>query len=185
MNLPQGADGCAYKDMPAWPGYALSDAGWLWSCKDCRGRLTDQWHLIRPRIDPDSGYLRVSMVDRGRRRTACLNVLVLEVFTGPAPYRHEACHRDGNRKNNTVENLYWGTRKQNAADSIRHGTMARGSKHGQSRLEERDIPVIRALGESRVPQRVIAAAFNVSLRVVTAILNGETWTHVLEDSDRG
>ena len=33
-----------------------------------------------------------------------------------------ACHRDGDRGNNSKKNVYWGTAKQNYDDAVRHGT---------------------------------------------------------------
>lgn len=34
--------------------------------------------------------------------------LVLETFVGPKPEGKKACHKDNDKTNNRVENLYWG-----------------------------------------------------------------------------
>lgn len=57
-----------------------------------------------------------------RPRTA--HTLVLTAFVGPRPATLEGCHRDGNRANNTLVNLYWGTRSDNQRDRVRHGMNA-------------------------------------------------------------
>ena len=47
--------------------------------------------------------------------------LVLEAFVGPAPDGMDGCHRDDDKDNNTLDNLYWGTRAENMADQVRNG----------------------------------------------------------------
>ncbi len=71
-----------------------------------------------------SGYVRVTFyAGDGRLVQRYIHRLVCAAFCGePTPERNQACHRDGNKGNNTDKNLYWGTPKDNAADSIRHGT---------------------------------------------------------------
>jgi hypothetical protein len=47
--------------------------------------------------------------------------LVLEAFTGePRPEGMVCCHINGNPSDNRLENLRWGTRHENAADTRRH-----------------------------------------------------------------
>lgn len=49
-------------------------------------------------------------------------VLLLETFVGPKPSpKHECCHKDDNRQNNNIKNLYWGTHAENMADAARNG----------------------------------------------------------------
>lgn len=57
--------------------------------------------------------------------------LVLETFVGSCPKGMICCHKDGDGTNNNIKNLYWGTYKENAEDSIKHGTSCRGGgAHG-------------------------------------------------------
>lgn len=77
------------------------------------------------------GYPRVRLTVEGKRKTFLIHKLVLEIYIGPRPSAsHEACHRDGNRENNMFSNLYWGTRKENAADRTRHGN-CKGAENGR------------------------------------------------------
>jgi hypothetical protein len=47
--------------------------------------------------------------------------LVLEAFTGqPRPEGMVCCHVNGNPSDNRLENLRWGTLRDNAADKRRH-----------------------------------------------------------------
>jgi hypothetical protein len=54
----------------------------------------------------------------------------------------------------------------------------RGESNHRSKLTEDDVRLIRALGDHRVPQRVIAAKFEVSKTAVEAVLTGKSWRHV-------
>lgn len=47
--------------------------------------------------------------------------LVLEAFVGPCPDGMEALHSDGNKTNNNVDNLRWGTPSENNRDIVKHG----------------------------------------------------------------
>lgn len=48
--------------------------------------------------------------------------LVMEAFVGPKPAGHETRHLDGDKFNNAVSNLAYGTSSENELDKVRHGT---------------------------------------------------------------
>lgn len=68
-----------------------------------------------------NGYTAVSLYRRGRRRVASVHALVCEAFIGPRPDGHEVRHLDGDPSNNVLANLTYGTPRENALDTIRHG----------------------------------------------------------------
>ena len=69
------------------------------------------------------GYPDVSLYRPGQKgRVKRVHRLVLEAFVGPCPDGHEALHGDGDAGNPSLSNLRWGTKLENAQDSIRHGT---------------------------------------------------------------
>jgi len=65
--------------------------------------------------------------------------LVLATFVGPCPEGHVAYHGDGDRSNNDLANLRWDTPQANADDTLRHGTRARGSRCGATKLAEDEV----------------------------------------------
>lgn len=67
-------------------------------------------------------YIGASLKHQSQRRTVFVHTLVLEAFVGPRPDGLVCCHGDGNPQNNTVENLRWGTARENSQDALRHGT---------------------------------------------------------------
>ena len=85
-----------------------------------KGRYTSvrQGSLLRPGRMPN-GHLSVSL---GRRNSQCVHKLVLNAFVGPAPDGYECLHINGDPADNRLQNLRWGTRSENIADAVRHGT---------------------------------------------------------------
>lgn len=56
-----------------------------------------------------------------RRKTHRIHRLVLSAFAGKPETGQLACHRNDCATDNRISNLYWGSRKDNASDSIRLG----------------------------------------------------------------
>lgn len=88
--------------------------------------------MTRPRImkpTPDKGgYLTVSLYGDMGRRSRRVHRIVLEAFIGKRPNGMETRHKDGNQRNNHLENLEWCTKSTNTKDQVRHGTHKNTSK---------------------------------------------------------
>lgn len=69
------------------------------------------------------GYLNITMSRPGRVSTRTIHTVVLEAFVGPRPLGMEACHRDGDKANNTLSNLRWDTHRANIEDAVRIGNL--------------------------------------------------------------
>ncbi|MFE0413620.1 HNH endonuclease signature motif containing protein [Streptomyces tendae] len=100
--------------MRDFPGYYVTDDGRVWSAKG-RGR----WLKGSPN---PGGYLIVGLYRAGKERRWRIHSLVAEVFYGPRPAGLDVCHNNGDRTDNRASNLRYGTRAENARDSVTHGT---------------------------------------------------------------
>lgn len=89
------------------------------------GRIkSTKW--TKPRImkfgrDP-AGYPCVQLCVRNRIHVRRVHRLVVEAFQGPRPEGYECRHLNGDKADNRLENLQWGTQSENALDRVRHGT---------------------------------------------------------------
>jgi hypothetical protein len=114
-----------------------------------------------------------------KRRQLPLAHLVLEAFVGPRASGLHACHfPDRDPWNCSLSNLRWDTAKANKDDARKHGTIAAGSRNGQSKLSDEQVALIRsrlARGESA---RSIAKDVGVSRAAIRHIKSGKTWRHV-------
>lgn len=129
---------------------------------------------IKPYKRP-TGYMTVKLASHGKKKSWYVHRLVASEFIGEAPEGHEVCHSDGDKSNNCAENLYWGTRKQNIADSLRLGTHPIGEAHGMAKLTEDQVIAIR--NDQRKNQE-IAIDYNICRESVSMIKRRHTWKHI-------
>jgi hypothetical protein len=89
---------------------------------------------------------------------------------------------DRDPSNNRLENLSWGTHKQNEADKQHHGTrtVLRGEKNGRAKLTEDDVTWIRLMHNSGWTLKEIAARYGVHFGTIHLISTGKRWKHLLE-----
>lgn len=172
-----------FVEMPGYPGYAVSRDG---RCLGCRTKDPKkeypykQWEALSP-IKGTRGYWVVAMVREDGRHQFKLHQVVLRAFKGGPPFEGaEGRHLDDNKDNNHLDNLEWGTGKENIADAIKNGKRAdrKGIKHPMAKLNEDDVAEIkrrRAAGETL---KVIAKRFNVTDGMISLICRGKSWSHI-------
>lgn len=169
-----------WKDIPGYVGiYQISNLGSIKSLVR-KGRRTEI--ILDPGMDSD-GYLHTSLRKNNIGVPRQVHRLVLETFIGPRPCGMVTRHLDGNRRNNKLDNLAWGTVIENAQDAVRHGTSpgfkSYGTNNGQSKLtESKVVKIKRLLGLQEYSQRKIAQMFDVSFHTISLIKLGKTWKHV-------
>jgi hypothetical protein len=139
--------------------------------------------LIRERIlklVPDSdGHLTVFLAREGVKDTRRVHSLVAAAFLGPRPSDKGACHKDDEKSNNCVENLYYGTQQENMSDSVRNGKAPRGITHGKAVLDDNKVRKIRSLA-GKLTIRDIGDMFGITHQAVHAVITRKTWCHVRE-----
>lgn len=175
-----------FRNIPEFSGYRAGSDGNLWRFKryhDSRYK-PDQWIKMASSIKRN-GYREATMVVGDKRFYRLVHRLVLEAFVGPCPPGMEACHNNGNRLDNRIENLRWDIHENNMRDKVLHGTLPQGSTVVTSKLEESDIPKILRLLEAGVARHRIAYGFGVSPNTIDRIANGHSWKHLTDTSQKG
>ena len=74
------------------------------------------------------GYEYVRLCAEGKCKYRTVHSLVAEAFIGERPEGAVCRHLDGNRVNNTPENLAWGTVSENQYDTVEHGNNHNAAK---------------------------------------------------------
>lgn len=114
-----------WREVPGFLGYRVSSLGRVQSCwEHANGHgatLSDRWRDLSTKPDY-SGYVHANLWNDGRSVRRKVSRLVLELFVGPCPEGMECRHLDGDKTNNQLSNLRWGTRSENVRDKTRHGT---------------------------------------------------------------
>lgn len=104
-----------WRPIPGFDGYEVSNLGRVMSYKTGKPRL-------RKICMNDDGYLHVGLSRDDGPITKKVQGLVMRAFAGPLPEGMHTRHLDGNKLNNALSNLSYGTPVENAADQRRHGT---------------------------------------------------------------
>lgn len=117
MNKIIKFDGKNLRQIPEAFNYYITNNGEIYSYARC--------HIRKPykikHYPNNYGYPRVGLYVNGRLRHYLVHRLVLSAFVGPCPIGFDGLHKDDNPSNCNLSNLYWGTKKENYADMIKHG----------------------------------------------------------------
>jgi len=169
-----------WKDIAGYKGrYQISNYGLIRS-------LPRPWRrsliILKNGKDTD-GYQKVVLHKNGRGITRKVHQLVLETFGNHSRDGNLTRHLDGDKNNNCIDNLRWGTTIENARDAVKHktspGLQSYGMNNGQSKLTESDICIIKQmLRNSTHEQQEIALMFGVCKQTITFIKQGKTWKHI-------
>ena len=111
-----------WKSVVGFEGlYEVSDSGSVVSCE----RITcDGKHLKRKEIHGghfSNGYRFVCLRKDGVNRNCSIHRLVAEAFIPNPLNLTDVNHKDGNKQNNSVENLEWCTRSDNLKHAVKIG----------------------------------------------------------------
>lgn len=126
------------------------------------------------------GYLWVLLrKEGGGDKGFSVAATVLELNVGPRPEGMQACHNNGVRDDNRIENLRWDTIESNMQDKWAHGTMPHGTSHHGAKLSEAGVRLMRFLRDvHRVSCRDLSLWFMVSVGTVKHVCAGKNWKHV-------
>jgi hypothetical protein len=162
--------GHCWSPAPGASQYLVSDDGRVLS------RVGRRPRILKPIRAGE--YRAVQLVhDDGTFSKRYTHRLVLEAFRGNAPDGMEARHLDGDRFNNDIANLAWGTRRENHADKRRHGTAPRGERNPQAKLTREKVEQMRELyAAGGWTYKRLAAEFGVSTMTALRAVKGESWT---------
>ena len=124
------------------------------------------------------GYLRVSFRVFGKQYTKNVHRLLAENFIENPDNLPCVNHIDGNKLNNSIENLEWCSYSHNVKHAYDNGlaTPYLGSKG--TGLTTNDVLRIVELKSKGETLRKIANDFNVSQGCVSDIVTGRTWSRV-------
>ncbi len=166
------------------PGYYISKEGKVYNKKTGIGIPRELWGKYRE-LKPNivNGYKRITFCRNNKIKSVPLHRLLLTTFVEKRPEGMESRHLDGNKLNNNLSNLRWGTRLENGKDRVTHGTSLQGKKNPNAKLKEQDVIKIREMVKNNWKKngsrggrcKEIAKMFGVSVSSICRIVKEERW----------
>lgn len=146
-----------------WDNVVVGDECWEWA-----GKLSS------------AGYGTISA---GGRKGAHLYAhrVSYTLLVGPIPPGLCVCHNcpgGDNRGCVNPSHLFLGTQRENMMDCARKGRIARGERHGVSKLSDVKVKEIRQRVAAGERQATIVREFNLSPATISMVVHRKIWDHV-------
>lgn len=165
------------RPCPSFPGYSATEFGEVISH---RRRVGRQWI-----IDPNyanklsgtlgaQGYRYVGVRTLLKPRIIRFHVVVTDAFYGPRPEGMLTRHLDGDKLNNCITNLAYGTNRENYEDAVVHGAFGDDFRSLSDQVVV-DMLKAHAKGVSAI---WLADVIGCGKTTVLNVLHGLTYKHI-------
>ena len=138
--------------------------------------ITEKGEIINKRngkkVKPQpngKGYLRVSIGGKLR----FVHRLVAEKYVPNPENKPQVNHKDGNKLNNSAENLEWVTNMENRQHAVKNLLHLTGEKCSWSKLNQEKVDFIRLHQE--ITAKELAEKYNVSVPTINAVRQNKSW----------
>ena len=129
-------------------------------------------HILKPQPN-GKGYLRVSI----SKQLKFVHRLVAEKYIPNPENLPQVNHIDGNKLNNSVENLEWVSNQENRNHAVENDLHLKGEKCSWSKLTKEDVKYIRQHANEKL-QREWAEEYGVSRGTISDIIHYRTWKDI-------
>lgn len=138
--------------------------------------ITEQGEVINKKsgrkVKPQpngKGYLRVSIAGK----LQFVHRLVAEKYVPNPKNKPQVNHKDGNKLNNSAENLEWVTNMENRQHAVKNLLQRTGESCSWSKLTQKDVDFIRS--DNTMNQKELAEKYGVSPSTISAVKQGRSW----------
>lgn len=172
-----------WKDVAGYEGiYQISNTGKVKSCarnvyQDGRLKYKKPEKILKG-YKLSCGYMMVDLRVNCNRERKTIHRLVAEAYLPNKENKPMVNHIDGDKLNNSVENLEWVTGSENVIHALDMGLSPVGEKVKQSKLTAEQVKYIKG---NYIPrnrefgQSALARKFGVSSSAIKMIVTGINW----------
>lgn len=173
-----------WKDVVGWEGlYQVSSLGRFKSLSrektiGSRGKKIMKSFIMKQ--NEVKGYLTILFYNNSIRKKYQSHRVVANHFIQNIENKKTVNHINGNKKDNTVNNLEWLNHSEQQKHAVKIGLRNKtlGENSNFSKLNETSIKAIRELYKQKVKQKEIALMYNINRNTVHSIVNKITWKHI-------
>jgi len=169
-----------WRDIPAHPGYQASACGQVRSLerriifRDGRSRVFPS--VVLRQANHSAGYLQVAL---GADVRKTVHTLIASTFLGEGNGMW-VNHKNGNKKDNRVENLEWVSPSDNQRHAVATGLspkppLKRGTDQHKARLDEEKVRKIRAQYAEGAGIARLAREYSVGESTIRNVVQRNSW----------
>lgn len=138
-------------------------------------KIRGTWHydVLRKPSQSRGGYCYINVAWKGKKKNHYIHRLVASTFIPNPENKPFVNHIDGNKENNTVQNLEWVTASENSTHAVKNGLVKVPVGGGPSKTltEEERQDVLNRI-ERGEKQTDIAERYNVTKSLISHIKAG-------------
>ncbi len=155
--------------------YSISNYGKIKSFYNSTGSKGIN-HILKPNKN-SYGYLKVDLTKNKKSKTYYIHQLVAKTFLRESYFEGaQINHKDGNKENNTIDNLEWCTQSQNIKHAYDTGLMTVKKLNNKIKLSRSIAEAIRNEYKSNnISIRYLSSKYNVSNNCIYKIVKCITW----------
>ena len=177
-----------WKDIKGYEGhYQVSDLGRVKSLARVveirKGIFGNKKEKFLKPTKNKKGYLTLKLCKKSddicSEKSVIVHRLVANEFLENSLNKPQVNHKNGIKDDNCVENLEWATGSENVIHALNNNLKIsiKGSSHTNSKLTEKEVLEIRAIGRTKTLKEV-AKIFNVDMSLISLILLRKAWKHL-------
>lgn len=157
--------------------YFVSDNGDVYT----RPRRGQNGGKLKQRLN-NNGYSYVELRINKKKKKGLIHRLVAMAFLDNPDNKPCVNHKDGNKQNNSIENLEWCTYSENMKHAVSLGLNVvpnlRGENHPMHKLTAEKVRQIRELYDNGSFVSSIAEEFKITTEQIYNIVNHKQWRDV-------
>lgn len=164
-----------FKSIKDYEGiYEISQYGNVKSLKRSGSGVLKKDIILKP-FDNGRGYLYYTLRKNCKAKNYSAHRLVAEMFIPKKDGLNDINHKDGNKKNNKVENLEWCNKKMNMVHASILNLLPKGEKSHFAKLKQDDVIKIKKMWGYNIKREIISDIFQISYAQISRIVNKKNW----------
>ncbi len=172
------------KPVYGYPNYSVSSDGVVWS--NVTGKpIKEQITKSSATTKRGARYHRVELHKNGKGKKFFVHRLVALAFIpNQNPEANSVNHKNGNKSDNSVDNLEWVTHRQNVDHAVETGLQLKGEDVGTSIYEEQMIhKACQMIKRGDLSLQDIADETGLNYYTVSDLKNKRSWKHICSQYD--
>lgn len=171
-----------WKDIPGYENsYEISNLGRVRSLDRIIIRRDGKKYSSKGKVLKQNtdkyGYNYVNLRKDYSQKSFVIHNLVTSVFIGEKPKGYEVCHINNDKSDNSILNLRYDTKRENAIDHYRTG-----NNKSNSKLSTTEVLQIRhKYNNEKYSKKELSELYNVSPWHINAIINKDVYDWLLDD----